>query len=260
MSSLGKKESFTMKKIIKLFSVALLALVINVANAQTADEIINKYFAQIGGKDKWEAVKAIKATAKMKISGLEVSMTILQKAPNAMKMSMFFQGKELVLSSFDGNTGWTTNRMTMKPEKMEAEDTENMKNEMDMPDPFLNYVSKGYKVSLEGEETVEGTVCHKIKLTKKPMKIDGKEEENSIYYFFDKENNVPIMTRSTIKKGQEKGMVQETVMSDYQEVSGLFIPFTIQYKYNGQVAQSIVMEKVEINPEVKDSEFSMPNN
>jgi hypothetical protein len=249
-----------MKKIIKFFSVALLALVINVANAQTADEIINKYFAQIGGKEKWEAVKAVKMSAKMKFGSQEFPISIIQKTPNAQKMSLFFQGKEIVMSSFDGNSGWTTNQMTMKPEKMEAEDTENMKNEMDMPDPFLNYASKGYKISLEGEETVEGTACHKIKLTKKPIKVDGKEEENSTYYFFDKENNVPIMTRSTVKKGQGKGMTQETVMSDYQEVNGLFMPFTVQMKYNGQVGQSIVMEKIEINPVVKEGEFEMPKN
>jgi hypothetical protein len=249
-----------MKKIIKFFSVALLALVINVANAQTADEIINKYFVQIGGKDKWEAIKVVKGTAKMKYGSQEFPISIIQKTPNAQKMSMFFQGKEIVLSSFDGNTGWATNQMTMKPEKMEAEDTENMKNEMDMPDPFLNYASKGYKISLEGEETVEGTACYKIKLTKKPIKVDGKEEENSTYYFFDKENNVPIMARSTVKKGQGKGMTQETVMSDYQEVNGVFMAFTVQFKYNGQVGQSIVMEKYEINPTLKDDEFAMPKN
>jgi outer membrane lipoprotein-sorting protein len=185
---------------------------------------------------------------------------MLQKAPNKQKVTLNFQGKEIVQPAFDGNEGWNTNFMTMKPEKMEAEDSEIMKQESDFPDSFWNYKSKGYSATLEGEETIEGTACHKIKLTKKPVKIDGKEEENFSYYFFDKENGVPVMTRSVGKKGQMKGVVSETLMSDYQEVNGVYLPFTLTQKMNGQVAVTIAIEKVEINANVDDKEFAFPNN
>ena len=111
-------------------------------------------------------------------------MVMLQKSPNKQKMTMTFQGKDIVQPSFDGNEGWNTNFMTMKPEKMEAEDSEIMKQDTDFPDAFWNFKDKGYSIALEGEESVEGVACHKIKLTKKPVKVDGKEEENFSYYFF----------------------------------------------------------------------------
>jgi hypothetical protein len=52
----------------KLKSVlTMLAVVCFVAaNAQTADEIINKYFENTGGKAKWEALQGLKTTAKLK--------------------------------------------------------------------------------------------------------------------------------------------------------------------------------------------------
>lgn len=246
-----------MKKLVKLLPVALFFLISAVSQAQTAEDVVAKYLKQTGG-DKWATLKTLKMTAKVKAQGQEFPVTMLQKAPNAQKLMFVLQGKEVTQMCFDGTEGWSTNFMTMKPEKMEAEESANMKEDQDIPDPFVDYAKKGYKIALEGEETIEGTACHKVKLTKKPIKVDGKEEENFVYYFFDKENNVPIMSRSTIKKGEGKGATIETFMSDYQEVNGIFFPFTMEVKFNGQTGQSIVLEKVEMNIELADKDFAFP--
>lgn len=249
-----------MKNSKKLFLFAVLALVANITVAQTADEIVENYFKATGGKDKWAAMKSVKTSGKVKTQGMEFPLTIMSKLPNNQKMMFSLQGKELVQSSFNGTEAWGTNMMTQKPEKMEAEDSEIMKQEVNFPDAFWNYKEKGYSVALEGEETIEGVACHKIKLTKKPVKIAGKEEENFSYYFFDKENGVPIMMRSVGKKGQMKGIAIESFMSDYKEVNGVFMPFTLTQKMNGQAVSTIAIEKVEINADIDDKEFSFPNN
>jgi outer membrane lipoprotein-sorting protein len=175
-----------------------------------------------------------------------------------MKQSVSFQGKEITMSAFDGKETWKTNFMTMKAEKGEAEDSENAAKSLDFPDPFLDYKSKGYSIALEGEEKVEGTDCYKIKLTKKPIKVDGKEEEDFSFYFFDKENGVVIMNRSVGKKGQMKDVAIESLMSDYQEVNGLFFPFTVTQKVNGQEMFSMTMEKIEMNVAIDNKEFAFP--
>lgn len=248
-----------MKKLSQFFFVMLL-LASSTTFAQTADEVIEKYFTAIGGKEKLLALKSAKMTAKIKAQGQEFPVVMLQKAPNLQKMVLVFQGKEITQMAFDGNEGWSTNFMTMKPEKIEAEESENMKLEMDFPDAFLDYKSKGYSILLEGSENIEGTDCHKIKLTKKPVKVDGKEEENFSYYYFDKENNVPIMQKTISKKGQMKGVAIDTFLSDYQEINGLFFAFTISQKVNGQEMANIAVEKMELNVEIPTSEFSFPQN
>jgi hypothetical protein len=95
-------------------------------------------------------------------------------------------------------------------------------------------------------------------LTKKPIKVDGKEEEDFSYYFFDKENGVIIMNRSVGKKGQMKDVAIESLMSDYQEVNGLFFPFTVTQKVNGQEMFSMTMEKIEMNVAIDNKEFAFP--
>lgn len=225
----------------------------------TAEEIIEKYLQNIGGKDKLRALKSIKMTAKGKQGQMEFPGTVIQTAKGQQKTSFIFQGKEIVQPAFDGTTGWNTNFMTMKAEKMETEDAENMKREAaDFPDAFLDYDKKGYKISLEGKEKVEGTECFKIKLTKKPMLVEGKEEENVVYYFFDTENFVPLVIRNIAKKGQMKGASIDVVLSDYQEVNGIYFPFSISQKFNGQVGFTMAIEKVELNVTVDDKEFAFP--
>lgn len=227
-------------------------------NAQTVDEIINKYYENTGGREAWSKITTIKSIAKVKTQGLELPAIMLSK-PMKQKMSFTFQGITIVQPAFDGTTGWQTNFRTMKAEKMEAEDNEITKAEVeDFPDAFLSYKSKGYALELQGSETVEGTDCYKIKLTKKPIMIDGKEEENSSVYFFDKDNYVPIMTKSVIKKGPAKGKTSESLMSDYQEVSGVMMPFSIAQKFDGQLQASIMIEKIEVNVPIDDKEFTFP--
>ncbi len=249
-----------MKNVKGIFLFTLLALFANIVVAQTADEIVENYFKATGGKDKWATLKSVRTSGKLKVQGMELPSTIINKLPNSQKMTFSFQGKEFVQTAFNGNEAWSTNQMTMKPEKMESEDSEMMKQEVDFPDAFWNYKEKGYSIALEGEETIEGVACHKIKLTKKPVKISGKEEESFSYYFFDKENGVPVMFRSTGKKGQMKGIAMESFLSDYQEVNGIFFAFTVTQKVNGQAVATIAIEKVEVNVDIDDNEFAFPQN
>lgn len=226
--------------------------------AQSVDDILNTYFQNIGGKEALASVQTLKMTGKIKAQGLEFPAVMISKG-SKQKVTFTFQGLEIVQPCFDGEIGWQTNFMNMKAEKLEAEDNEIMKAQFeDFPEPFLTYKQRGYTVELMGSEVVEGTDCHKIKMTKKPILIEGKEEENSMIYYFEKENNVPILSKTLILKGPAKGKYQETIMSDYQEVNGLYFPFSLTQKFEGQTMASIELEKIEINTPVDDQIFVYP--
>lgn len=226
--------------------------------AQTAEEIVDTYLETIGGEDAWTAIKSIKMSGKANTQGMEIPMTMYSKAPGKQRVDINFQGQTLTQMAFDGETGWGVNFMTMEAEKWNQEQSTMAKASMDFPDPFLNYAEKGYSISLEGEESVEGTDCFKIKLTRKPVMVDGKEEENFSYHFFDKETFVPIMQQDFAKAGPTKGMAQETYFSDYQEAGDVYFPYTMTTKINGQTAATISIEEIELNAEVEDKLFDYP--
>ncbi len=244
-----------MKKILLLITLLTATVAVQ---AQTVDEILTKYFAQVGGKDKLAAQQSMKASGKLKVQGMELPLTVMAKAPNKTIAKVNFQGKEMIFNAFDGTTAWATNQMTLKPEAQSSEDSENAKDEQQIQDPFIDYAAKGYKAELVGKETIEGTECHKIKLTRKPVKVEGKDEENTTEYFFSVADNVPIMTRSFMKKGPMKGKAIESYMSDYQDVNGLMVPFTMAQKMNGQQVMSFTFEKIENNVPVEDTVFVFP--
>lgn len=247
-------------KTLKL-GIALFAMAIAVsAQGQTADEILNSYFENTGGVDKWKAIEGVKMTAKVNQQGMEIPLEIIQLKDGRQMTVINFQGKELKQGVFDGETLWSHNFMTQKAEKSDAESTANFKlNTNDFPDSFIDYKEKGYTVELLGKETIDGTETFKIKLVKEPVTIDGNQEDDISFYFFDTENFVPIAMQSEVKAGPGKGMTQEVTFSDYQEVEGVYFPFAMTQGVKGQPGAPITMESIELNPTVDDAAFAFPD-
>lgn len=244
------------------FLLSLLAIAFAfTANAQTADEIIAKYFENTGGLDKWKALQGMKMTAKVNQGGMEIPLEIIQLKDGRQLTKITFQGKEIMQGVYDGSTLWSHNFINMKAEKSDAETTENFKLDIgEFPDPFLNYKERGLKVELLGKETMDGSETFKIKLTKKPVKVDGKETDNIVFYYFDVENFVPLASETEIKSGPAKGQTGQNKMSDYQDVNGLLVPFSMAQGIKGQPgAAPLTVSAVELNPKVDNAVFAFPS-
>lgn len=251
------KLNQTMK--IRFLTAAALLAIGSVAYSQTVDEIISKYFENTGGIAKWRALNGIKISAKVNQQGMEIPLEIIQLKDGRQCTSISFQGMEIKQGVYDGTTLWSTNFMNMKAERSDAETTENFKQEIgDFPDPFLNYKERGLKVELLGKETIEGTECYKVKLTKKPIKVDGVPTDNILFYYFDAENFVPLLMESEIKTGQAKGMVQQITYSDYQDVDGLMMPFSMSQGVKGAGSSPLKITAYQLNPKVDDAVFKFP--
>ncbi len=242
-----------MKTIKSLFILLLIAAFVP-ANAQTADEIIANYFENTGGAENWNNLEGIKYEGTANAQGMSIPIEYYLTKEGKQLLKINIQGQEMTQFSFDGEKMWTTNFMTMQPEVADPDATMNMKNQsMDFPDPFLNYKKKGYTVELIGEETMEGTETFKVKLTRKPYIVDGNEEPNITFFYFEKENFVPIATESEVREGPMKGQVIKDTLSDYQEVDGLYFPFAMTMG-----GQPITMTNIILNPEIDEAMFAMP--
>ncbi len=245
-------------KIKYLLTVAA-AFVLSTAVAQTAEEVISKYFENTGGRAKWEALKGMKTTAKVNQGGMEIPISMVQLKDGRQMSTITFQGKDIKQGVYDGTNLWSHNFVNMKAEKSDAEATANFKLDIgDFPDPFLHYKDRGLKIELLGKETVEGTECFKIKMTKKPIMVDGKPADNVVFYFFDTENYVLLMSEQEVKSGPGKGMVAQTKYSDFQEVSGLMMAFSMVQGVKGQGGQTLTVTNIELNPTVPDADFKYP--
>lgn len=242
-----------MKTLKKLF---ILILLISVAplSAQTVDEIIDTYIENTGGLEAWNKLESAKFIGSASGQGMDIPVVMVQTKDGRQHLTVTFQGQELVQFSFDGETMWSTNFMTMLPEKNDNETTDIMKKQAkDFPTPFLNYKEKGFTVELLGNETMEGIDTFKVALTQEPILVDGKEEPNVSYYYFETENFVPIVVETIIRQGPMAGQMAKTTLSDYEEVEGLYFAYSMNM--NGQ---PITFSEIILNPEIDNGMFAFP--
>ncbi|MGE0771987.1 MAG: outer membrane lipoprotein-sorting protein [Cyclobacteriaceae bacterium] len=248
-----------MKKITML--VTILALVnVQMVQSQTVDEIINSYFENTGGVDNWGKLSGVKIVAKVNQGGIEIPLEIVQMKDGRQYTKFTLQGQVLKQGVYDGEVLWSTNFQTMKAEKSDDESIANAKLDTnDFPDSFFDYKKKGYTAELVGKEDFDGSETFKVKIVKEPRTIDGQKVEDITYYFFDTESFVPLGIESEIKQGPAKGQVMQIKQSEYQEVGGLYFPFSLSQGLKGGQSQPLKIEKIEVNPAVTEADFKFPN-
>jgi len=243
----------------KIFLFLAFSFISIISFSQTAEEIVATYIKNIGGTDKLKAISSVQMKASVDYGGMSIPIDMVSLRDGRSVMKITFQGQEMVQMAFDGKTAWGTSFMTMKPEKNDAEETENIKRSVgDFISPLINYKENGYSIELLPNETMEGVECFKIKLTKKPLMIDGKEVPNIEFYYIDKENFVPIVVEAEIPSGKMKGNISQTVYSDYQEVDGVYFPFSMMQRLKDGEGQVIEFEKVVLNQKFEDKIFLFP--
>ena len=225
--------------------------------AQTADDIINKYVAAVGGKDKLSGIKSVKLTGKMPAGqGMEFPFTITIKNQEAMRFEMTVQGKTLV-QVIQGDSGWAVNPFASMGGKAEAErmtedEIKEQDDQLDITGELFDYSKKGYTIEFMGKEDVEGTDAYKLKVTKK---------DNEVFYdFVDAESNL-LIKQEAVRKMKDKEVKVDTYFSNYKMVDGIMFPLTISVKAPemGEAAsQTMNYDQVEFNVPVDNSMFKMP--
>lgn len=243
-----------MKKLLLL--TALLFIAFQAIEAQTADEILNKYFETTGGLTQWKALKSLKMEGDMTMQQGSFAITIYRKAPDKFKVVLNVMGQELIPQAYDGETGWMVNPFAgaSNPEKLTEEQVKALKNQADFEDPFIEYKSKGYEATYEGMADVEGTSCHVVKLLRNKG-VAGLEESAS--YYFDPASGLQVMIRQS--NADTGGQEVEIHLSDYQDAgNGLLMPFVMDTRLEGQSLQKIVFKKMGVNADIADSEFTFP--
>ena len=109
---------------------------------------------------------------------------------------------------------------------------------------FIDYKAKGHTVEYLGTEDIEGTECHKLKVTRK--------NSGDQTVFIDAETFYVIRTSTKINmNGQE--IENKTDMSDYRDVNGIKLAFSITQPFG-----TVVMTSVKVNESVDEKIFADP--
>jgi len=239
----------------KLAALAVVAVLAAPAQAQdlTLDEVLNNYYEAIGGLDAWQSVESIKMTGKMMMGGMgiEAPFTVMSKRPNKARIEFVFQGMTGI-QAYDGETAWQVMPFTgsTDPEEIPDDDAEDLWDQADVDGPLVGWEESGHTVELVGMEETEGTQAYKLKVTLNSGSVQ--------YYFLDAEYFIPIRMEG-VREQQGRTVEFETIVSDYKEVDGLMIAHSMEVRPKGAPAgQAVTMDLIELNVEMPDSLFVMP--
>ncbi len=235
-----------------LLSAAGVLLVAAPAAAQTAAELVAKFTKTVGGMDRIQAVKTLRRTGKFTGGGgFEATILEENKRPNMVRQEFSLQGMTGV-NAYDGRTGWKIQPWQGKkdPEPLGEEEMKQILEDSDLDGPLVNYEQKGVKVEYVGMDEVEGTDTYKLKVTMPTGDVR--------YYYMDTDYFVPIKidTKRMIRGAERE---YETLLGDYKEVNGWYLPHSIETGPKGSpFKQKITYEKIEANVPIDDGRFHQP--
>lgn len=233
---------------VRIVIVCCAVLFGSAASAQTVDEIIAKNLEARGGVERLRAVTTVKLVGTIEAQGMELPMTSWAKRPNMIRRDTKFQEKTMVVA-FDGTTVWGINPMMgSSPQALTGPQADMTREDADFDPLFLDYEQKGHKIELVGADTIQGRRVHHLRVTKKTGQVQD--------YFLDAESGLESRIVGTLEAGGIKAQVT-TDLSDYREVDGLRVPFTMKQSMNGNPVAQISIEKVEFNVPIDDELFRM---
>ncbi len=220
------------------------------SNAQTADEVVQRYINFGGGEINWKKITTIVSNGEYDYGGVVFPFTAYSKAPNLYKFIVPFKGK-FYAQAYDGKGGWKIDafKNEMKATLLEGKAALAMANEADveLESPFIDFKKKGHKIRLEGKETIENKSYFKLILVKKGGDIET--------YFFDTTTYALFLKTAISKNTELEGVLLHTYFSDYRKVGNLTLPFKLLTKTGDQPVLTVTIKEIQLNTEIKEEEF-----
>jgi zinc protease len=201
----------------------------------TVASVADKYINAIGGKANIDKVSSYTVNASMSMQGQNIDLKMM-KAKGGKELTMVTgMGQTLQKQVFDGKTGYSEQmgkKVEMKPEQI----AEKLKNTELFPE--LGF-AKSADYKLAGIEKIGGEDSYAVK------------NGDNTYYYSVKTGLKTGETKTVKAMGQT--MTVPTTFSDYKDVAGVKMPYTITVSQMG-MDMTMNVKSYEVN-QAKDSDF-----
>jgi outer membrane lipoprotein-sorting protein len=246
-----------MNTISRLLIAVLLVGCTRAASAQTADEVVEKYLAAIGGREALAKLtsRSMAGTITVATPGGEVSgpIEVVNQAPNKARMLVKLDltslgaGQMIIDQRFNGTVGYVIDTLQGNRD-ITGGQLEAMKNAA-FPTPLLHYKENGATVELAGTENVGDREAHVLVLKPK--------SGPAVRQFIDAESFLLLKNAVKLDSPQFGEIEQTTEFSDYRPVGDVKVPFAVKTSSAVQNT-SIAVTKIEHNTTIDEALFSKP--
>jgi outer membrane lipoprotein-sorting protein len=241
-----------------LLVVSLLMGFAHAVPAQSADDIIEKHLAALGGRAALEKItsRTMVGTVTVSTPAGDVSgpVEVMAQAPNksrtliTLDLSALGAGRMVVDQRFDGTSGYVLDTLQGNRD-ISGSQLEAMRNNV-FPSPYLKYKDAGTTVELSGKEKLGDREAYLLILKPKSGPITRQ--------YIDAESYLAVRSVIKVDVPQIGGELEQTTeLVDYREVDGVKVPFQVKTSSAVQTA-NIIITKVEHNKTIDPAMFSKP--
>lgn len=210
-----------MKNLILLGLVIIGLVCVQFAQAQTMEDIINKNIAAMGGREKIITLSSAFMTGTFTAMGTTspINITTTKKHMIGSRIDIDAEGK----NNFQVITpthAWifTPIQGDKEPRPLVPDQAKSLQVQLDLQSPFINYKEKGNKIEMAGKDTVNGELCHKLKVTA--------PNTNVTIYFIDTKTGLIIKTSTKLFQFGAMEDV-DTIYGNYkQNADGYWFAYT----------------------------------
>ncbi|WP_430811663.1 MULTISPECIES: M16 family metallopeptidase [unclassified Carboxylicivirga] len=206
----------------------------------TAEKVIDRYIAALGGADALAAVTDYTMEGSMNVQGMPLSMKMYSRRPNHQCVETYMQGNLMSKQVFNGEAAKVVS--PMGEQMIEGEMLESMKAESVLF-PETKFAELGYQLELLGADNVDGQDVVKMKVT------SPAGQDKTVYY--SRESGLKVKEVSTSPQGSVA-----TTYNEYITVKGVKFPNKLSQSVGPQ-SFDITYESIAVNEGIEDSIFAL---
>lgn len=248
------RPSTRLSFLLLVFAAALTASA-GAAQTPTADDIVEKHLAALGGREALGKLTSRRSTGTIQLSTPAVALSgtveISLKAPNKSRslirldMQAMGGGEMVVDQRFDGVKGVALNSVQGDMD-ITGNQLDNMRNNA-FPSALLTYKTTGTKIELLPQEKLNGKDAVVLLITPKTGSV--------VRSYLDAGTLLQVRTVAKITPANVGTEIEQTIdLSDYRTVDGVKVPFSIVTTNPLQMV-TIALTKVEHNVAIDDAIF-----
>ncbi|HET9229569.1 MAG TPA: PQQ-binding-like beta-propeller repeat protein [Thermoanaerobaculia bacterium] len=219
----------------------------------TLGEIVARYEAARGGRERWRALRSIEMQGTFTSFSEEEQFTLRRKRPNLYRFDSRMIQKEMIVAQDSGGPWGLYPLYDMEsPARTEDPAVAVMTaRDAEIEPALFDYQEKGHKVVLAGRGNVSGQETLRLELTRSNGWVETWHLDPRTYL------EVAVDSKVFDYSQLPQEMQERAYFSDFRTVDGLVIPHRIEREYGARHTVTKV-EKVRVNPEVEDGLFAMP--
>lgn len=215
--------------------------VVVISKAQTADEVITKYIAALGGGEKIAALETLKMVGNLDAGGTAVEINITVANKKGYRLDIIVPNFDAAFQIYTPVKAWSYFPFRGQTEYSELSEAEMKEGQsyLDVHGILFKYKEKGYTAELVGKTKYEGVDVYEIKMTSPAGKVTRFLIDATTYY--------KLATISVNKDGTESS----TVYSNYKKTAeGYLFPFS-----QSNASGTVDFSSIEVNKPVDESIF-----